>query len=55
MLPNEVNYTGDFTLETEHFFDSFRTIEETECGLKLATLIGRKMINKIEGYNGCGD
>ncbi len=46
----EVNYTGDFTLETDHFFDSLCTIEETECGLKLAALIGRKMINKIEGY-----
>ncbi len=46
----DINYTGDFTLETDHFFDSLCTVEETECGLRLAALIGRKMISKIEGY-----
>jgi sugar phosphate isomerase/epimerase len=44
----DIGYEGDFTLETDHFFDSLCTVEETECGLKLAALIGRKMINKIE-------
>lgn len=46
----QVDYQGDFTLETDHFFDSLCTVEETECGLKLAALIGRKLINKIEQY-----
>ncbi len=46
----QVDYRGDFTLETDHFFDSLCTIEETECGLRLAALIGRKLISKIEGY-----
>ena len=46
----QVDYRGDFTLETDHFFDSLCTIEETECGLRLAAMIGRKMISKIEGY-----
>ena len=40
----EVNYTGDFTLETDHFFDSLNTVEESKCGLELAELIGRKLI-----------
>ena len=51
----DVDYEGDFTLETDHFFDSLFTMEETKCGLRLAALIGRKMINKIEGYKDCGD
>ncbi len=46
----DIDYTGDFTLETNHFFDSLNSIEETQTGLKLAELIGRKMIKKIEGY-----
>ncbi len=46
----QVDYQGDFTLETDHFFDSLCTVEETECGLRLAVLIGRKLINKIEQY-----
>ena len=46
----DINYQGDFTLETDHFFDSLKTVEETEAGLKLAELIGRKLIKKIEEY-----
>lgn len=46
----EVNYQGDFTLETNHFFDSFETEEEIKLGLKLSEVIGRKMIAKIEKY-----
>ncbi len=46
----DIGYEGDFTLETDHFFDSLCTIEETRIGLKLAELIGRKMINKIQKY-----
>ncbi len=46
----DVDYKGDFTFETNHFFDSLNTIEETQVGLKLAELIGRKLINKIENY-----
>lgn len=42
-----IDYTGDFTLETDHFFDSLNTIEETEVGMKLAELIGRKLIAKF--------
>lgn len=44
----DINYQGDFTFETDHFFDSLGSIEETEAGLKLSALIGRKMIKKIE-------
>ena len=46
----EVDYRGDFTLETNHFFDSFETEEEIRLGLKLSEVIGRKMIGKIEKY-----
>lgn len=46
----DINYKGDFTLETDHFFDSFETIEEMETGMKLAGLTGKKMINKINFY-----
>ncbi len=46
----DIDYKGDFTFETNHFFDSLNTIEETQVGLKLAELIGRKLINKIENY-----
>ncbi len=46
----DINYKGDFTLETDHFFDSLDTLEEAETGMKLAELIGRKMIRKIESY-----
>ena len=44
----DINYKGDFTFETDHFFDSFNTVEEAKTGMKLAELIGRKMIRKIE-------
>ena len=46
----QVNYQGDFTLETNHFFDSLETEEEIKLGLKLSEVIGRKMIKKIENY-----
>ena len=46
----EIDYQGDFTFETNHFFDSLLTVEETEVGLKLAELIGRKLIRKTEAY-----
>lgn len=46
----DINYKGDFTLETDHFFDSLDTLEEAETGMKLAELIGKKMIRKIESY-----
>lgn len=46
----DVKYKGDFTFETDHFFDSLDTIEEAECGLKLAELIGRRLVRKIEEY-----
>ncbi len=46
----EIDYQGDFTLETNHFFDSFETEEELITGLKLSEIIGRKMIKKIESY-----
>ena len=44
----DIDYKGDFTLETDHFFDSLNTIEETEAGMKLAELIGRKLLAQIE-------
>lgn len=44
----DISYQGDFTFETDHFFDSLGTVEEAEAGLKLSELIGRKMIKKIE-------
>lgn len=44
----DIDYKGDFTFETDHFFDSLNTIEETETGMKLAALIGRKLIAQIE-------
>lgn len=47
---SDVDYQGDFTLETNHFFDSFETEEEIKLGLKLSEVIGRKMISKIEKY-----
>lgn len=47
----DVNYKGDFTFETDHFFDSLDSVEETVTGLKLAELIGRKLIRKIESCN----
>lgn len=46
----EVNYKGDFTFETNHFFDSLDSAEEAETGLKLSALIGRKLIKKIESF-----
>ena len=46
----DINYQGDFTLETNHFYDSFETEEEMKLGLKLSEVIGRKMIRKIEAY-----
>lgn len=50
----EIEYEGDFTLETDSFFDSLCTVEETQCGLKLAELIGRKLIYNIEQYKSAG-
>lgn len=44
----DIKYKGDFTLETDRFFDSLETEEETVLGLKLSELIGRKLIRKIE-------
>lgn len=44
-----VDYKGDFNFESHHFFDSLNR-EETETGLKLAALIGRKLIKKIESF-----
>lgn len=44
----DIDYKGDFTLETDHFFDSLDTVEEAVTGMKLAELIGRKMIRKFE-------
>lgn len=46
----DIDYRGDFTFETNHFFDSLDTIEETELGLKLSELIGRKLIKKIDEF-----
>lgn len=46
----DIGYKGDFTLETDHFFDSLCTVEEARTGLKLSELIGRKMIKKFENY-----
>ena len=46
----DIDYKGDFTLETDHFFDSLDIIDEAVTGMKLAELIGRKMIRKIERY-----
>lgn len=48
----DINYSGDFTFETDHFFDSLNTVEETELGLKLSELIGRKLIKEIEQNGG---
>lgn len=45
----DIDYKGDFNFETQHFFDSLNH-EETEIGLKLAALIGRKLISKIESF-----
>ena len=47
----DIDYKGDFTLETDHFFDSLDVWEESVTGMKLAELIGRKMIRKIEKAN----
>ena len=44
----DVGYKGDFTFETDHFFDSLDSVDETVAGLKLAELIGRKLIKNIE-------
>ncbi len=46
----EIDYKGDFTMETDHFFDSLSTEEETKVGLELSVLIGRKMIAMIESH-----
>lgn len=46
----DVDYKGDFTLETDHFFDSLEAVEECECGLKLSVLIGRRLINRFREY-----
>ena len=45
-----IDYKGDFTLETDHFFDSLDSVEECECGLNLSVLIGRKLIKKFYEY-----
>lgn len=44
----DIDYKGDFTFETDHFFDSLETEEETAVGLRLSSLIGRRLIRKIE-------
>ncbi len=46
----EVNCQGDFTLETNRFFDSFETEEKIGLGLKFSEVIGRKMIGEIKKY-----
>lgn len=46
----DINYKGDFTFETDHFFDSLETVEECECGLKLSVLIGRRLIRDFCKY-----
>ncbi len=46
----QIDYKGDFTMETDHFFDSLDSIEECECGLNLSVLIGRKLIKKFNEY-----
>ncbi len=46
----DIDYKGDLTFETDHFFDSLDSVEECECGLKLSVLIGRKLINKFYEY-----
>ena len=46
----DVDYSGDFTFETEHFFDSLESEEEVQTGLKLAELIGRKLIRQFENF-----
>ena len=46
----DIDYKGDFTFETDHFFDTLNSIEECECGLKLSVLIGRKLIKKFYEY-----
>lgn len=46
----DIDYKGDFTFETDHFFDSLDSTEEVQTGLNLSALIGRKMIGKIEKY-----
>ena len=45
----DIDYKGDFTMETDHFFDSFQQdIEAERVALKLSEIIGRRMIEKIE-------
>ena len=46
----DIDYKGDFTLETDHFFDSLDTVKEVQTGLELSALIGRKLISKIENF-----
>ncbi|MBQ7595595.1 MAG: sugar phosphate isomerase/epimerase [Clostridia bacterium] len=47
----EINYSGNFTFETDHFFDSFQGDYELErTALKLSEIIGRRLIDKINGY-----
>lgn len=45
----DIDYKGDFNLESHHFFDSLNC-EETETGLRLAALTGRKTIAKIDNF-----
>ncbi len=47
----EIGYKGDFTFETDHFFDSLCTEEEALTGLRLSVLIGRRLIKKLEDYS----
>lgn len=48
----DINYSGNFTFETDHFFDSFQGDYELErAALKLSEIIGRRMIDKINFYS----
>lgn len=48
----DIKYSGNFTLETDCFFDSFQGDYEVEtAALKLSEIIGRRLIGKIEYYS----
>ena len=48
----DIGYSGNFTFETDCFFDSFQDdIELERAALKLSELIGRRLIDKIEKYS----
>ena len=49
----DIKYSGNFTFETDHFFDSFQGDCELErAALKLSEIIGRRLIDKINRYSG---